>query len=74
MTNPSPEEVADRLSEAQRRYMTTEACDPPFLGADIMTFPPPNTHEVLMRLGLVRSIGVITPFGLCVRAILEARK
>lgn len=73
MTDPA--QIAKGLSEAQKAYMTTRAVwRQPATWADSrwMTFPPPNTHRVLMQKGLVTSNGCLTnPLGLAVRAELE---
>ena len=63
------------LSEAQKMWLTTKAeFRKPTAWAERrwMTFPPLNTHKVLMRLGLVGGFGTITETGLAVRAKLEA--
>ena len=68
-----PHAIAKSLSKAQRRYLTTQAHqrDPYGDGrARWMTFPPRNTHDVLMRLGLVDGVGLIRDCGLAVRAVL----
>lgn len=68
------EKVAAGLTKAQRAYMTHKAewRDPTgYYGMRWMTFPPRNTHDVLIRLGLVDRCGLISEAGLEVRAILE---
>lgn len=67
-------EVAKGLSEAQRRYLTTEAQfrkPRPYSEARWMTFPPSNTHKALQGLGLVKPWGSITDLGLAVRTYLQ---
>lgn len=71
MTDRTPAEIAASLTKAQREYLTVKAqWRQPRAGAEAlwMTFPPPNTHAVLQRLGLVDRHGIITPLGLEVRA------
>lgn len=63
------------LSEAQKMWLTTKAeFRKPTAWAERrwMTFPPHNTHKVLVRLGLVNDIGAITETGLAIRTKLEA--
>ncbi|WP_283419250.1 hypothetical protein [Sphingopyxis sp. Geo48] len=66
------ETVAKGLSEAQKRYLREAVLKSPICGYDKrwMTFPPPNTHMVLRRLGLVDWGGQLSPDGLAVRALL----
>lgn len=59
--------VAAKLTKAQRLYLTRYArFKSPAIGHERrwMTFPPRNTHGVLIRLGLVDGCGQISPFGL----------
>jgi len=72
MTDPA--QIARRLSKAQQAYMTTKAVwRQPATWAESrwMTFPPPNTHRVLVQMGLVTINGRLTPLGLAVRTELE---
>ena len=66
------ETVAKGLSEAQKRYLREAVFKSPICGYDKrwMTFPPPNTHMVLRRHGLVDWGGQLSPVGLEVRALL----
>lgn len=67
------QEIAGKLTKAQRAYLTDRAewRDPTgYYGKRWMTFPPRNTHDVLMRLGLVDGCGLIRETGLEVRRIL----
>ncbi|MXO67746.1 hypothetical protein GRI72_02725 [Altererythrobacter marinus] len=64
-------EIAAGLTKAQRRWLTTEAGqrDPYGTGSErLMTFPPPNTHRVLRKHGLVDKVGLISDLGLSVRS------
>lgn len=66
------QEIAGKLTKAQRAYLTDRAewRDPTgHYGKRWMTFPPRNTRDVLMRLGLVDGWS-LTPLGLEVRRIL----
>jgi hypothetical protein len=66
--------IAASLSKAQRAYLTVKAewRDPTgSYGMRWMTFPPRNTHDVLMRSGLVDGCGLIRENGLAVRAYLQ---
>ena len=70
------ERIAATLTKAQRAYLTVKAVwrDPTgFSGERWMAFPPPNTHSVLMRLGLMDQKGSIKPLGFEVRTILERK-
>jgi len=62
------------LSPAQERYLLSAEWRSPdgFSDRCCMTFPPPNTHRVLMREGLVDQDGVVTKRGLDVRLNLIA--
>lgn len=74
MTDPA--EIAAKLTRSQREHMTALAeWRSPAAWADKrwMTFPPPNTHMVLQRLGLVDSSGQILDLGLTVRAVLQEK-
>lgn len=65
--------LVDKLTKAQRAYLTDKAewRDPTgYYGHRWMTFPPSNTHRVLMRLGLVDGSGMLTRLGLQVRTYL----
>ena len=69
----SPEQIAAGLSEAQRRYLTTQAvwAKPRVYSQERwMTFPPPATHRVLMEKNLVDAVGQIRGLGLSVRQYL----
>lgn len=66
-----PEDIAASLSEAQKRYLSDQAFmrrPAPCLEARLMTFPPRNTHRVLIERGLVHHTGEILPLGLVVRS------
>jgi len=68
------ERVVKGLSKAQRCWLVERAkwrspsnyCPPRW-----MTFPPSNTHRVLMERGLMDRGGQILTLGLAVRAILQ---
>ena len=64
------EEIVRKLTKAQREYLTTKAefLRPAHWGSkQWMTFPPKNTHDVLMRHGLVKRSGKITAVGRVIR-------
>lgn len=67
----TPEQIAKGLTKAQRAYMTVKAEPTVWAQERWMTFPPSNTHRVLMERGLVDRSGRITPLGLRLRAHLE---
>jgi hypothetical protein len=73
VTTPDPAAVAaiaDGLTKAQRRWLKG-ARPSRFLPSVYVSYPPPNTHAVLKRLGLQLNSGDLTPLGLAVRAHLE---
>lgn len=67
--------IAAGLTKVQRTYLTVRAFRPGNWSTGIEerlhTYPPSNTHQVLIRLGLVGSSGCILPLGLAVRAALD---
>lgn len=76
MTIPTPssaeeerERIVGSLSEAQRSWMASAM--PTWEGGPVFTYPPTNTHRVLMRLGLVDSSGMLSEPGVAVRAHLN---
>ena len=77
MTEAEIERIAKGLTKAQKAYLTVKAewRDPTgYYGSRWMTFPPSNTHSVLMRLGLVDGCGLIREPGLRVRAHLANKE
>jgi hypothetical protein len=66
----TPEEIVRKLTKAQRNYLTTKAefCRlHHWSPKQWMTFPPKNTHDALIRLGLVNRSGKITAVGRIIR-------
>lgn len=61
--------IAKGLAGPQRKWMLAAKSIEPF--SDLYTYPPPNTHRVLMRLGLVMDNGCLLPLGMRVRAALD---
>jgi ribA/ribD-fused uncharacterized protein len=57
---PDPAAVAARLSKTQRRWLKG-ARPSQFLPSVYVSYPPPNTHAVLKRLGLQLNSGDLTP-------------
>lgn len=75
MTNPDIAKIAEGLTKAQREYLTSRAqWKKPTCWAQErwMTFPPANTHRVLMAQNLVDASGQIREMGLAVRQHLQS--
>jgi hypothetical protein len=70
VTTLTPAAVAARLSKAQRRWLKG-ARPSRFLPSVYVSYPPPNTHAVLKRLGLQLNSGDLTELGLAVKRHLE---
>lgn len=71
------EQIASKLSKTQKAYLADKAeLRNPYRDGEKrwMSFPPPNTHRVLQRLGLIDRCGLISEKGLIVRTYLQKKK
>jgi hypothetical protein len=67
VAEPDIAKIAAGLTKAQRGYLTKGVVYSAYEPDRLATYPPPNTHAVLMRLDLVKRCGAVTPLGLAVR-------
>lgn len=64
------ETIARKLTKPQRRWIKG-ARPSRFLSGTFVTYPPPNTHGVLVKLGVSEKCGDLTSLGLEVRKLLQ---